>query len=376
MSFKLIVNFEYLDADPFIKAQIELIASTQSLSIKDQMLSPKHSRPLFKALHFQSNITRIDLANSFIEDEGFKHLTQALPTMKQITHLNVAGNLITATGIKYFSSIFDGAEALDCLPELNTLILNNNPLYNQSLSALEKICCNLSQLSTLHLSSTELTDLQSADLGFSHVKDIDLSFNLFTSTGLVRTMEKLNSCKLEKLKLSFCGPLQHDRDQDKNLVDALTKMFDAGTCANLQEIYLCGLNLNDVNCWQIVQSLRRSKVLQILSLRDNLLLTKVTWKLLLENLSISNLYLEGCKILLSDLNAQDEETLSKLAQNSENIKVSLNRESSDSDQFERIKRIWNSITHYNGKVFRQGNIAWLTTTPERVQMDSWEYCHA
>lgn len=340
------------------------------------MLSPKHSRPLFKALHFQTNITKIDLTNSFIEDEGLKHLTQALPTMKQITTLNLSGNLITAVGIKYFSNIFD-TESSECLPELNTLILNNNPLQNQSVNGLEKICNNLSQLSMLHLSSTELTDLQGADLRFAHLTNIDVSFNLFTPTGLLRSIDKLNSCKLEKLKLSFCGTLLHGREAlERNLIDALTKMFDAGNCANLQEIYLCGLNLNDVDCWQIVQSLKRSKVLRILSLRDNSLLTRVSWKLLLENLSIPNLYLEGCRILLSDLNAQDEEILNNVTQYCENIKVSLNAEMSDGDQFETVKRIWNSITHYAGKVFRQGYIIWLTTTPEQVTMDTWEYCHA
>lgn len=370
-------QFIQLDADPFIKAQIELIASTQSLSINDQMLSPKHSRPLFKALHFQTNITRIDLTNSFIEDEGLKHLTQALPTMKQITTLNLSGNLITATGIKYFSQIFD-AESSNCLPELNTLILNNNPLQNQSLSALEKICCNLSQLFALHLSSTELTDLQGVDLRFAHLTDADFSLNLFTPTGLLKSIDKFNSCKLEKLNLSFCGPLLHSRDAiERNLVDALTKMFDAGTCSNLQVVHLCGLNLNDVDCWQIVQSLKRSKVLRTLSLRDNSLLTKVTWKLLLENLSIPNLYLEGCNVLLSDLNAQDEETLTKVTKCCENIKISLNTETIDDNvQFETIKRIWNSVTHYAGKIFRQGKMVWLTTTHENVTLDDWEYCPA
>lgn len=365
----------FLDADPFIKAHIELIASTQSLSIHDQMLSPKHSRPLFKALHFQTNITKIDLTNSFIEDEGLKYLSQALPTMKQITYLNLTGNLITATGIKHFSSAFD-IEHTNALPELNTLILNENPLQNQSLSALEKICSNLSQLSTLHLASTELTDLQHFDLRFSHLLDIDLSLNNFSSNGFLEAIDKLNSCKLKKLKLSYCGNLlNHQNTTERNLIDVLTKVLDAGSCSNLEEVYLCGLNLNDVDCWQIVQSLKRSKVLQILSLRENPLLTKVTWKLLLENLTIREIYLEGCTILLTDLNRQDEEALAKVTQCCANIKISLNEESTDGTQFDIVKRIWNSITHYAGKIFQQGRNIWLTTNPENVTNDTWEYIH-
>lgn len=363
------------DADPFIKAQIELIASTQSLSIKDQILSPKHSRPLFKALHFQTNITKIDFTNSFIEDEGLKHFVQALPTMKQITSINLTGNLITMTGVRYFSNIFDGSP--DCLPELNTLILDNNPLQNQSLAPLEKICMNLAQLQTLHLSSTELTDLQNCDLRFANLTDCDLSFNSFTPTGLLKSIDKLNSCKLEKLTLSFCGTLLNRQETlERNVVDALTKMLDAGSCSNLHDIRLCGLNLNDVDCWQIVQSLKRSKVLQTLSLRDNNLLTKVTWKLLLENLSIRTLYLEGCKILLNDLNEQDADALTKVTSCCENVRISLNPDVSDIDQFEMIKRMWTSITQYAGKIFRNGQMVWLTTTPENITNDTWEYCHS
>lgn len=364
------------DVDPFIKAQIELIASTQSLSLQDQMLSLKHSKPLFKALHFQSNITKIDLTNSFIEDDGFKHLLQALPTMKQITTLDITGNLITATGIKYFSQIFDD-EQQNCLPELNTLILNHNPLQNQCLTALGKVCSNLSQLSTLHLQATELTDLQGADLHFAHLLDLDLSFNQFRPMGLVNAIEKLNSCKLKILRLSFCGHLLNGSETiERSLIDALTKTLDAGSCISLEQVYLCGLNLNDVDCWQIVQSLKRSKTLHTLSLRDNSLLTKVTWKLLLENLAIHSLYLEGCTVLLMDLNAHDEDALSKVTNCCENIRISLNCEVSiDSNQFDIVKNIWNTMTNYAGKIFRQDRNVWLTTAPANVTSDTWEYCH-
>lgn len=361
------------DADPFIKLQIELIASTQTLSLNDQMLSPKHSRSLFKALHFQSNITKIDLTNSFIEDEGMKNFVQALPSMKQINCINISGNLITATGMNYFSHIFDGPN--DCLPELSTLVLNHNPLQNQSLNALEIICHNLKKLTTLHLVSTELTDLRGVDLSFTQLIDIDLSFNNFIPTGLLKSVEQLKSCQLEKLKLSFCESILDGRETlGTNFIDALTATLNAGNCSNLKEVHLCGLNINDIDCWQIIQSLKRSKVLHTLSLRENSHLTKVSWKMLLENLSIQNLYVEGCKILLSGLNEHDETALTKLPHHCENIKFSLNEEMIELNQFDMIKRIWNSITHYVGKVFRQGKNVWLTTTPEKITSDAWENC--
>lgn len=348
-------------------AQIELIASTQSLTINDQILSPKQNRPLFKALHFQSNITTINLCNSFIEDEGMRHLVQALPTMKQITTLNLTGNLITAIGMKYFSDVFD-AEPSNCLPELDTLILNHNPLQNQSLSSLEKICRYLTQLSILQLSSTGLTDLQGTDLQFTNLKEIDFSLNHFTSMGLMKSIDKLNACKLEKFKLSYCGPLLCK--DGRNFVDAFTKTLDAGSCTNLQQVYLCGLNLNDNQCWQILQSLKRSEVLEVLSLRNNPLLTKVTWKLLIENLSLRNLYLEGCGLLLADLNDQDEEVICSV----QNITFSLSDEHTIRE-FDLIKRIWMKMTNYTGKIFQQGQNLWLSKTPDNVSTDKWEYVY-
>lgn len=90
-----------LDADPYLKQQNELIASTQALTITDQMLPSLYSRPLFKAIHYQSNLTTINLTNSFIEDDGVKFLAQAIATMNQLSHLNLSGNLITANGIRH-----------------------------------------------------------------------------------------------------------------------------------------------------------------------------------------------------------------------------------------------------------------------------------
>lgn len=361
-----------------------MIASTQALTITDQFLAPRLNRPLFQALHFQSNITKIDLTNSFIEDDGLKVLAQALPTITHLMHLNLSGNLITATGIKYIASIFDASTPTDCLTELNALILNFNPLQNQCLAALEKFCQNLKQLNTLHLASCELSDLQNFDLKFFSLVDIDFSYNAFTRIGLQKAVTKFNPCKLVKLKLSYCFE-QSDRDcegdsnrnwdemTENSPIDGLIQVLNTGNCSNLEEIYLCGHNLNDINCWQIIQSIKRSKSLQTVSLRENPAITKITWKLLLENLSIRNLYLEGCKLLVNDLTEMDAEVLSGISQLCDNVIVSIDAVPSESSIFNNLKQFWCSFTQYAGKVFSRGRNILLTMKPASVSTDSWTY---
>lgn len=340
------------------------------------MLIPKYSRSLFKSIHYQTNITRIDLTNSFIEDEGLKFLSQALPTMNQMVSLNLSGNLITSCGIKQLSCIFDTES--NSLPELNTLILNFNPLQNQSLSSLERFCQNLPHLRTLHLSSTDLTDMQDFDLKYSLLTDIDLSFNRFVSNGL-KPLEKLNACKLAKLNLSFCGSsFNRSESNGKSIIETLTKVLNAGNCANFEEIYLDGLNLSDIDCWQIIESIKRSKMLRTVSLTENVALTKVSWKFLLDNLSIQNLYLDGCKALLSDLSETDVDNLA-MANNSgvssccENITISLASLDGPNSQFTLIKRLWASISQYAGKVFVHNRRVMLTLKPDALVDTEWEY---
>lgn len=335
------------------------------------MLTPKLNRPLFKALHFQSNITKIDLSNSFIEDEGVKGLAQALPTMTQLIHLNLTGNLITSNGVKHLSSIFDNPTS-NCLPELSILNLSFNPLQNQSLASLERFCQNLIQLTALNLSSTEISDLQNFDLKFFSLIEIDLSYNEFIATGLQRSIAKFNSCKLTKLKLSYCFH-RIDRDSVNNPIEALVDILNTGNCSNLEEIYLCGLNINDINCWQLIQSIKRSNVLHTVSLRENPSLTKITWKLLLENLSIRNLYLEGCKLMLNDLVETDADGFDGRSQRCDNITVSIDAEPAESKIFDLLKRFWSAYSQYGGKVFSRGRNVLLTMKPSSVSSELWTY---
>lgn len=337
---------------------------------------PKLSRPLLKAIHFQSNLTVIDLTNGFLEDDGVKYLAQALPTIPQLSTLNLSGNLITSVGIKYLDTIFDAHP--NALTELKNLNLSFNPLQNQSLNSLSKLCLNLIQLRSLHLSSTELTDLEDYDLRFDALFELDLSWNSFVTGGLVKAMEKLNASKVTKLNLSFSSVPPETDDENggnTNFIDSLINSLNNGTCSNLEEIYLVGCNLNDVNCWRLLTTVARSKVLRTISIRDNPALTKISLKFLLENIFIKNLFLEGCRMLVSDITDVDVKSLSMPNNCCENIYLSLSNENNKEAELVILQKIWNVVSRCNGKLFINDMKVLMTLKPDNVSTDEWHYCY-
>lgn len=307
-----------------------------------------------------------------------KFLAQVLPTIGQLTTLNLCGNLITSNGLKYFSSSLEANIDTVLLPELSMLNLSFNPLQNQSIPPLSKLCQQLPQLRSLSLSSAEFTDLQHFDMKFGALTEIDLSLNEFTSTGLSNAIDRLNACKLKRIDLSYCLASSTRNSQNgKDLVEALANVLNAGTCANLEEVHLSGCHLNDVDCWRLVQALNRSKQLLVVALRDNPSLTKVTWKFLLENLCVRNLYLEGCSSLIADLTDTDVMTLQtqSIEECCKNITISMaageDSNGPDAGQIDLLKRMWNVVSRDAGKLFKQNRNFLLTIEPEIVANDDW-----
>lgn len=380
MNSKIKFNFIFSDPDQCIQAHLDLVTSTQSLTINDQIIMPRCSRPLFKSLHFQTNLLVMDLSQCFLEDEGVKHLAQTLPTISQLNTLNLSGNLITVNGIKYLCAALETVAGNILLPELSALNLSFNPLQNQSIPSLTKLCQHLPQLKSLSLASVEFTDLQNFDFHFNTLTDIDLSLNEFTSSGLSNVINQLNACQLVRIDLSYCfGSNERNSQNVSNFVDDLAQVLNAGTCANLVEINLSGCHFNDVNCWRIIQALGRAKQLADVSLRDNSLLTKVSWKCLLENLNARHLHLEGCTAIVADLIESDVGSLQpkSIEDCCKNVTISIDGIDGPTEanhtQFGLIKRMWNVISRDTGKFFRRNRSFLLTIEPEIVSSEDWMY---
>lgn len=290
-------------------------------------------------------------------------MSQSLPTLAQLNTLNLSGNLITPIGIKYISSMLEHQP--NCLAELKELYLSYNPLQNQSLISLSSICDNLPELRALHLSSTELTNLEDFDLKFGSLVDLDLSYNHFQSQGLSKAIEKLNVCHLARLNVSFCCPDIEGGANDmvdnelKPLVESLVRTLHAGTCAHLEEIRLAGCRLNDVDCWRLLQPIGRSKVLRLVALGDNPQLTKTAFKHILETIATRNLHIEGCRMILTSLNELDVDSI-PITNCPECITVSMPNSGIDTEEINILKKLWIAMSRGRGRVFVKGTTALLT----------------
>lgn len=254
------------------------------LSITDSFLDIVTSKPLFKALQHQSNLTVLDLSNNFLTNDGLRNLAQSLPTLKQLKSLNLSGNLISSEGLQHLADIYPKSNA--CLIDLRSLDLSFNPIQNQGLAHLSKFCTNLKNLSALNLCSTDLTDFQFIDCYLNRLTEFDLSFNQFKLKNLIKCLKELNSCKLVRLNVGFST-------MESGISECLSTLLHSGTCENLTELNLSGLHLSDGDVWQILQSIQQSK-LQIVHLDENPELSSISLKLLLERLAVDHLYLNGC----------------------------------------------------------------------------------
>lgn len=356
--------------DPFIQSKLELIPSSQTLSITGHIVSTEICRPLFRALHFQNNLAAIDISNSFVGDDGVKHLAHALPTLTNLIALNLCGNLVTTVGIKHIETACDTHP--NCLSELKELYLSFNPLQNASLLSLSNICSKFLKLETLHLASAELTHLQEFDFRFNSLCDLNLSYNAFRHDGITKAIEKLNACKIKHLNLAYCRPQTgyedenyHDGlcDEIKSTIETLIRILNTGMCSNLQEINLSGWALNDVDCWRLMQPMRQSKMLRTLTISDNNQLSKVTLKHILETITVKELHLEGCKALLCGLNDSDVDSF-ETAICPDLITLSLPNVTMNSNEITTLKRMWNAVSHARGKLFARGTRALLTLKPD------------
>lgn len=285
--FNFTLTAIYLITEPleYIQSTLELIQATQELIITDQSLDKQMSQPLFKALQHQSNLESIDLSNNLLEDESLNLLATILPTLPRLKHLNLAGNHITRDGITILASV-----TANNFPNLESLDFSFNPLTNSSIPSLDILLTNTKNLKKLSLCATEMTDLpnpSNESFKYSQMTDVDFSFNQMKLQNLNKILKKLNSCRMVSLNLAYsCS--------DRGVVESIVAFLNAGTCEKLRDLNLSGLDLEDADIWMLSQALERAKNLNTLRLMENRRLSSITFKLLMERLSVKTLELDGC----------------------------------------------------------------------------------
>lgn len=336
--FKII--FFFLVPNDRIKTTLELIQATHELTITDQWIEPLIAKPMFRALHFQSNLESINLSNNFIEDEGCKYLAEALPTLDKLKVLNLSGNYITWQGISVISSKLTGKSVSggQSVLQLETLKLNYNPLTNQAIPYITNLVAHLKQLKSLHLCSTHLTELGTISL--AGITDLDISFNHFKIVEMRKMLKQLNACKVIRFNVAFCV-------SEPGMGETLATFLQGGTLSHMTDLNLSGLLLDDGDLFEIVQTLRRAKLLKHLYLIGIEQITGIGLMHMLQHLCVDHLHLDGCTNILNGIDTMH----SINAINCNQLTIT----SACENNIKKFENIWHRI-HTNGTSTRHRRI--------------------
>ncbi|XP_017121409.1 tonsoku-like protein isoform X2 [Drosophila elegans] len=284
--------------DNKVKLLLERSQNTQMLELSGLWMRAQQTEPIFKALLHQARLTVLDLSRNFIANEGCQQLAKSLPTLLQLKALRLQCNAIGYQGLEALLC-GQGMDSLELLEELN---LSQNPLGNASLRILHRFCTSPAgrALTSLQIAQCELTELQDFDLGFNQLKSFDISFNQLTQQSVRQLTDKLNSCRLEQLVLSFVRwPL--DEASGFALGERLVSLLEGGTCERFVRVELAGCGLNDGHLYQISQHLAKSKQLQWLDISDNVRLSGTALGYILDELpQLRSLLATNCRSLLDD----------------------------------------------------------------------------
>jgi len=276
---------------------LNLCHRTQCLNLCDHDLFPLMLQPIFMAIEYEKDLIVLNLSCNIMQNIGMKHLVKVLSQLDKLQSLNLSGNVITYDGIKEFNSIFSINE--NALPELSELNLNNNPLCNDSVEMLERICLKLKSLKKLHLSDCSLSNFYNCNLLFNQLSLLDISYNNLDLNNIKNLFNYLNPSKLVNFNLAFSI-----KSSAIVIGDELNKFL----CKNLQPIpHFDCLNLTNCNLTDdVVYELLKNISTDNLILINNENLTKKSFNYLLNNNpSIKLINLASCSNLLIDIDYDD-----------------------------------------------------------------------
>lgn len=311
-----------------MKNELEKTQVSNTIVINNIPLTPDISEPLFRSFSHQSVIQVLDLSNNFLQNEGCKQLSKSLPTLKQLKSLNLSGNCITADGLEHLVKNY--------LPELDELILSQNPLGNKSIKYLNKMGTAFVELKKLAISHCGLDDLYDYELShFLKIQVIDLSFNPLSVESFKKVLSKLNSCRLVKLNLSFIS--------GGGVSQALKEFFESGTCDKFKEISLMNCDLIDADVYCLMESLKNASSLEVLNLSGNPGITEIGMQYITsKSSSLKKLLLTECNV-----NLESERFSSSAFVLPKFFQLSIKE---DSEEISRLTNSWKHKCDFRGRV--------------------------
>lgn len=323
---------------------------SNAIHLNDFWLSPNQTEPVFKAVLHQSNLRILDLSNNFIQNEGCRQLAKALPTLKQLKTLNLSGNFITYVGLDVLFSITSNMDGIE------EVILSQNPLGNESIRILERLCASSgNSLQKLHLSNCSISQLFDFDLNYYKLLDFDISFNQLTEDSFRKLLSKLNSCRLQHLNLSYIK-IQSAENRSKaagvgsssSTAERLVEFFESGTCEKFKSIELAACQLSDVDIYKIALCLSRANDLEVLNISDNCRLSNSSLHFIFDKISqLRKLLATNCMRLLDAANL---DRLSQLQHIPNYISFTCDAEVMMSELTSQLSLLWHSFWGDRGKV--------------------------
>ncbi|XP_066518058.1 NACHT, LRR and PYD domains-containing protein 12-like isoform X2 [Hoplias malabaricus] len=202
---------KYIPSDEGLRRLLPVVKYTQRALLASCKLSEKTCEYLGSVLQ-QSNslLKELDLSNNDLQDSGVEKLCEGLKSSHcKLETLRLAMCKLSEKTCEYLGSLLQQSSSL-----LKELDLSNNDLQD---SGVEKLCEGLRsshcKLETLRLSGCMVTQKACTSLASalssnpSHLKELDLSYNLPGDTGekLLSNKKEDPHCRLDTLKMDQAG---------------------------------------------------------------------------------------------------------------------------------------------------------------------------
>ncbi|XP_055628739.1 tonsoku-like protein [Toxorhynchites rutilus septentrionalis] len=270
-----VIEYERLRADQFyedyskhrdVELLTDMFQALVTLENTDQLLlrreffsgKPRQWDVLFQALAYQGRVKVLDLSFNQLADSEFQPFIEKLPSLKYLEKLSLSMNHISHIGMYNLSTLIvanpdHGTSSLSALTHLTELDLSQNPLLDQSLLVLTRVCQHLMQLKVLRLTATEITNLTFATppMDIARLQVFDVSENRLNKKSIDYMFSKLNTKILTEFNLNALGKL-------RDFKPALTASIQSCDFDMLRSLNLSNCDLTDADLSAIIFSLKTS----------------------------------------------------------------------------------------------------------------------
>ncbi|XP_055999186.1 leucine-rich repeat-containing protein 74A-like isoform X3 [Ostrea edulis] len=177
----------------------------RNLRMRHHYLGGHATKPVARALEFNTVTENLDLGDNYLEGDGAVHLCRMLKDNMFIVSLDISNNFIQSRGAKAVAGM------LEVNTTLKTLSLSGNQLCDRDAQHFMEALKNNTSLTSLDLSNNEIGEagglyIAGALVSNESITDLDLSWNSIRSKGAEAIGKSLgNNQVLEVLDISWNG---------------------------------------------------------------------------------------------------------------------------------------------------------------------------